>query len=375
MALLDSLKNEQLTPVETPETPENSIPSVKGSNNDAVTIGAMTYTKTGGVYVVSRPVYLAIRVRPGSKVRLSSQDLQLSDIKNIERVGSSFRGGDVLRGLTLEEEKTYLPTILGVSDVSQNWGLLTREYWANISKDVPIGEKPEDGLKLETGMYYATKEGLLAALQEENQEWATYKRNRELNREYQMKFDARFLHGTPINPADYVLWRYLLLYSECANTPEEANNSNRIRFYLFSEAQRKQQLAVTTDLKNKAYAHYLKIAGDTETVSNLIHVLNDEQGFIPPDGNEPYELVSAVERFMQAKPSRFLEIATDANLSTKAFIQRAIQAGILRRLPNSEIIMFGDNTTLGNTLAEAIDFINTPTNQEVAKIIKAQLDN
>lgn len=375
MALLDSLKNEQPTPEETPETPETSIPSVRSSNNDAVTIGAMTYTKTGGVYVVSRPVYLAIRVRPGSKVRLSSQDLQLSDIKNIERVGSSFRGGDVLRGLTLEEEKAYLPTILGVSDVSQNWGLLTREYWANISKDVPIGEKPEDGLKLETGMYYATKEGLLAALQEENQEWATYKRNRELNREYQMKFDARFLHGTPINPADYVLWRYLLLYSECANTPEEVNNSNRIRFYLFSEAQRKQQLAVTTDLKNKAYAHYLKIAGDTETVSNLIHVLNDEQGFVPPDGNEPYELVSAVERFMQAKPSRFLEIATDANLSTKAFIQRAIQAGILRRLPNSEIIMFGDNTTLGNTLAEAIDFINTPTNQEVARIIKAQLDN
>jgi hypothetical protein len=74
---------------------------------------------------------------------------------------------------------------------------------------------------------------------------------------------------------------------------------------------------------------------------------------------------------INSNPGEFLEVLKDKDLNTKALIEDYIQAGILRRLQNSSVIVEnGTNDIIGNTLNDAIAFFK---NAEQNKLKLAQL--
>jgi len=70
------------------------------------------------------------------------------------KIGSSFKHGSVLRGVTPQEEAVYLPELIGSDPLKQDWAIKTKEYWQNISVEIPAG----NGKELEIGFKYPTKE-------------------------------------------------------------------------------------------------------------------------------------------------------------------------------------------------------------------------
>src|SRR6266403_4273174 len=145
--------------------------------------------------------------------------------KNIEsmeegnwKVGASIKNNDVCRGLSFDEEETYLPMLIGVQPKNDNWQKVTTDYWNNISKLIP-----KDGIELEVGFNYKDKES-------KDGQPATKEVDNAFKGE-SAKEEDKWQFGFPINVVDYVLWRYCLVYSHVANKKEVTSKSHNIRFY------------------------------------------------------------------------------------------------------------------------------------------------
>lgn len=264
---------------------------------------------------------------------------------HIRKLGSIFKGQKPLSGLSVEEEKKYLAGILGISPTSQEWDKAVRSYWANVSCEVP----PGDGLKLQVGMAYNSEED---ADNEEN--------------------------GTPLVLEDYILYRFALVHSRVANKAEDAYKSPKIEFYLYSEEKALNDSHSLLKKKQEAYAEYLKIATDESVISAILRLTKDSSD---PDGKRYFQpsFMSrkqkdiAIEKVVVENPTHFLTLVKDKSLSTKAFIEECISEGKLTRLPNTDTIMYGDNTTLGYNLGEAVAFLNDKKNIQILNTLTAQL--
>lgn len=299
----------------------------------------------------NKTVYIRRIPIPG---RLPGQNLDESK----QKIGSGFKGSSVLRGLSFKEEIKYLKEIIGLSPESPNWEMTTKTYWANISKDVP-----KDGVILEVGLKYTSKEDY----------------------EYDQKEAPRDFNGTltehkgyPINMADYILWRYCLLYSRVANTPEDIGKSPKIEFYLFNKDKEIADKAKILNSKRKAQQVMWKRLSERDWVDYVLTVLMaQDKGQNKKDvrtlaamSEEEKDIM--LDELVTGNPSGFLAIAEDKNLEIKSFIELCIASGKLERIPNTDTITM-DGTALGNSLMEAVSFLNNPKNNQVYLTLKAQM--
>lgn len=274
------------------------------------------------------------------------------------KIGSSYRGNSVLRGLTILEEKRLLPIIIGISPDSPNWESSTRDYWNNISKDVPL-----NGLELEVGLRYDNVDDL------------NYDSKLQEDLEFKSKVN---LKGTPINPADYILWRYCRVYSRVANDLEDINKSAKIEFYIYSKNKETEAKKAILNLEKEANKLYYTSLADREWINHTLRVL------ISLDKSNKYTALSlenmsedekdiAINEYLKNNPSLFLAIGKDKNLQTKSFIESCITKNILQRIPNTSVITF-EAETIGNNLDEAVTFLNNPKNGTVKETLKARLN-
>jgi hypothetical protein len=273
------------------------------------------------------------------------------------KIGSSYKGTSVLRGLTLEEEKRFLPSIIGISPESQNWENATKDYWNNISKDVPL-----TGLELEIGIIYNNIEDL------------NFDNNLYENTIFKAKVGIK---GTPINIADYILWRYCKVYSRVANDIEDINKSAKIEFYIYSKDKETQTKKALLDLEKEANKLYYSSLGDRDWINHTLRVLTSL------DKTNKYtvsniELLTddekdiALNEYLKSNPALFLAIGKDKNLEIKAFVETCVAKNILQRIPNTSTITF-DNETIGNTLEEVVAFLTNGKNTSVVNTLKARL--
>lgn len=274
------------------------------------------------------------------------------------KIGSSFKGASVNRGLTFEEEKKLLPSLIGIDDKSPNWENETKMYWCNISKDVP----PDNGIELEVGLRYETEEDY------------NYDKNLPLNSRFSAFVN---LKGTPINLADYILWRYCLVYNKVANDLAHAYDSPNIEFYLFNKDKEIQDKKILQTQKQNAFKLLMANMGDREWVDCMLRVFiaSDKASNIylkdlPTTGEDEKDIL--LEEYMTKFPDRFVALGNDKNLTLKSFIELAVTLGILNRVPNTTTITM-DGTTIGNTTEEVVAFFNNPKNANTYATLKAQL--
>lgn len=300
---------------------------------------------------VSRVVYIRRRPLPPS---IPGQNVEEAKSK----IGSSFKGGSVLRGLTFEEEVRFLQGTLGINKESQNWEKATKDYWSNITKYIPSG----DGLKLEIGFRYVKKADYEADLAAPEVDGAIVNPK-----------------GTPINLDDYILWRYCLLYSEVARNVEDVGKSPKIRFYIFSKDKEVKDKTAKLKVKKEAEKLYNQRIGEREWVHHMLTTLvaddkrNDKKYQLRDLRNvSEDEKDIALDEYLTLNPTKFLEVGEDRHLETKAFIEQAILNGKLHRIPNTSAIVH-DGVTIGNTMEQAVAFFNNTDNVEWVRTIKAQV--
>lgn len=299
----------------------------------------------------SKTVYLK---RKENKDRLPGQNLD--DHK--DKIGSAFKGASVLRGLTFNEEEKYLQGIMGISKSSQDWEKETKKYWCNISKDVPAGK----GLELEVGLRYTTQE--------------EYDYDQKLfKNEDGVIEDCK---GTPLNIADYILWRYCLVYSRVANIPEDKDKSPKIDFYLFSKDKEIQDKKKTLNVKRKANQLYYQRIADRSWVDFILTIL------VAKDKSPLKKTIAEIARmsddekdilldsYASEDPEAFVALGEDKNLEIKSFVELCIASGKLSRIPNTDTITLEGNT-IGNSLSETVAFLLNPKHSQTYQTLKAQL--
>lgn len=256
----------------------------------------------------------------------------------LNKIGGSLRNGVTNRGLDPEEERLYLPSLIGSDPQKPDWAIATENYWKNISVEVP---DKENGLELEVGFKYRTEE------------------DKKLGKD-----------GVPINAADYVLWRYCLVYSKVANSIDEKDKSPKIVFYLFDKAIEKEQKLNNVKAKKEAYAKYLEISDDIELITNILLVMEVSRD-IPLKKSDK---LIALDSIVSERPTEFLKVISDKNLLTKAFIEKCLDKKFLSIVPNTQTYMRGDEVVAYNKL-DLITKLQSPEGEGLKTLLEASIKN
>lgn len=300
----------------------------------------------------SHIVYLR-RVPPKNQLPTSGNYVD----ESIHKIGSAYRNKAVLRGITPEEEKRWLPQIIGVQSDSPDWQRQCENYWLNISKEVPLGEQ---GVKLEVGLRYENEEDY-----ETDEKSAKDVNGVTLNPK-----------GNPIDVVDYILWRYCLLYNKVANNFEDVGKSANIDFYLFSKLREVKEKAVAFNLRKESSQLLFANLSDRAWVSFILRlfVQEDKAGKYTIQELETLdesEKDVALEEYMTKNPAKFIAWGKDKNLKLRADLELWIAQGLLSRIPNTQSVSH-DGVTIGNTTEEVMTYLNNPKNKSILDTLTAQ---
>jgi hypothetical protein len=264
----------------------------------------------------------------GSAFKLPIEILDTTE----DRISSQFKRGtqDVLRGLTTEEEKIYLPAIVGVAPSSEKWEEATKIFWANMSIIVP-------------------KEGLI------------------LNKAVK--------DGKPENVQDYIRYKFILAHSEVAMN-EKSLEWPQHRYFIIDGNEVKKEQDAAFEKRLKANKEYLMLQTD-EGKQKIEWVATELR-----EKGETFDRKSAREmlKFIEMKKdevkdkvpvglNRFLRVALDPNLEQKAMLNKLLEHGIIDLNGNS---YFYDGDILG-VAEEAIAWIKNPLNSKAMLEIQEKL--
>lgn len=234
------------------------------------------------------------------------------------RIGSVYtKGGDILKGLTIAEQKKWLPEILGIAPTEAGWAKEARRYFANLTIEVPA-----EGVTLNI------------AMDEE---------------------------GNPINVVDYIKYRFAMDHPHVST--DENSSAGR---YFISDPQKEEAAAVAdTRLRKDAYKQLILLGDDADRAVLVLKAAGVRTADLTPQ-----QVELELEDMLEDNPNEFIRICTDKNLDTVALIWDCVEAGVLRKSGNT--FLFGDEV-LGDDMEQAIRFLSLKKNSAMLLDIKAKL--
>jgi len=236
-----------------------------------------------------------------------------------EKIGATFtKTGEINSGLTLKEKKTLLPSLLGTNDTDPLFYNKVNEFFANLSINVKLDEP--------------------------------------------VILDVTMDDDIPQNPLDYIKWKFAKANPKVSSTKETENDCQFIMENpkLIMDAKKE-----TLSKKKGAYKEFIKLSASE---SKMKQVMVNAGIFDAKRDQSEWELI--LEEYVEKNPTGFMEILADANLETKFFINSCITAEVLRKVGTA--ILNGDQT-IGNTMEEAVIFIQDKANSDVFATLKARL--
>lgn len=306
----------------------------------------------------------------------------LDMLYNSYRIGSAMRFNDVLRGLTYKEEEDLLPDLIGTSAKSPEWKKATKEFWCNLTIEVePTDANGNGGLTLETGFVYPDKEAAARGNKEEVQELTAFNKALNAGKEYEMKFDTRLAAGRPINPMDFIQYRLILLHPLVANRVQDVYNSPRIQFYVHSQEIENKIQHESLEARKKAFSIFVKLCEDELKAKYVLALLERQIQAVAVKRKSTFDLGSSMgreiclEALAHEFPSKLISTYNDEHLVDKAFIEECIKQTYLRRVANTDTIMFNENTLIGYSLDESIVYLRDPKNKAIRQELEAKIQN
>jgi len=347
-------------------------------------------------------------------VKANTSAYLLANIKVIvpgpKIIGSSITGVNKMISLS-NELKVLMPSIIGLSSTSSDWDKMVKRYWDSLSEQInPIGKTLETGFTYDMtdtskteyiieinkqiennkGTKITTDEGLKNYIYErltkveETYNITVINANKLQEREkeealkdaYDTKYNAiwnieadHYKVGTPINPFEYLLWKYCLVYGDVANEFSFANKSTKIRFYLSSEDAKRELERIKIKTTNQAMAAYLKIIASRNEVINILFAMGLGDiifNIAKTASGEDLDLQLHVllKNEMDKDPAKFIASASDKNVAYKGLVEKYIAYNVLRRLQGTNIIVdYSDSAkVIGSSLEDAVSYFNNKEN-------------
>ena len=238
-------------------------------------------------------------------------------------LSSIFVGRQPLKGFDNDaEEIKYLTGVVDVGPLDKDWSKVVRKFWAELRIKVGF-----TGVSLEIGLYP---------------------------------------DGTPLNQLDYVKYRFAKKHLLVADTEDIMMADSRKRFYIFDAAKASLKKNANIQMEKQADREFIKSSEDPLRMRNILQVLSKTSSLNFTD--------EAVENMLfdlkRADSKRFLEIATDKDLDTRALISELISERVLLKVGLSLVHM---NETVANTEEEAISILKNPKNSGLLNIMKTKL--
>ena len=171
--------------------------------------------------------------------------------------------------------------------------------------------------------------------------------------------------GDPINPTDYVKYKFAL-----ANTQEvvatKAEATGNKRFYIEDPNKEIDAKYDLLKIKKEAFKEFYKLQDNAEKLNMIMSVL----GIDIRNLNEK-EKDLKIEDYINENPQRFIDVVSDKNLEVKSFIENCITAQVITKIGNT--YLDGD-IELGKSFDEAVMFLKDKKNSDVFVKLKARLE-
>jgi len=262
--------------------------------------------------------------------------------------------------------KSIMPTVISLNPDDPTWYKRVKYYWDSFGIKIPIG-----GKKLEIGFNFdindIERKKAIAELTTVAKKSEIVIDSDESLANYVLKNITEFekyKYGTPINPVSYLTWLFCLGHRKVAKQADDLQKSTNIEFILIDpkdiEDTRKSQHKISIEATKK----YLEILTDRTKVKDILYVKGINASTL-----DDLDADARLKQFVDTSPKEFLAIVNDPTVTIKARIERYCVSGILKRLPNSSIIVDStDNSILiGNTTDEAVVFFSSEASDKVAK--------
>jgi len=236
------------------------------------------------------------------------------------RVGSVFdRQGNLVKGLSLDEQKKYLPNILGIGPADPGWSNAVRRFYAELTIEVP-----QNGIELDIS----------------------------LNEE-----------GEPVAPLDYVKFRFAALHPHVA----EAEDSIGIgtRYYFFDPAKDEKIRVAETRQRKDAFKSLILICEDEPKMDQVLRAYGKR---ITLQSQDQKELM--LEELVDEDPAEFIRVCNDKNLEYVALINECLDTNVVRKSGNT--YLYGDEV-LGEDLEQTVRHLKLKRNSGMLQDIKAKL--
>lgn len=296
------------------------------------------------------------------------------------KIGSGIKSVDRLRTNKAELDK-YMPAILGLGTNDPKYGEMLNAWFYNISTPVP-----ETGLPLEVGFTYDTVEGMKAVLEKEKaiyEKFNNAKKSNPTDRDLAIEVrdkeiieleSSKYKYGFPINVANYILWRYCLVYGDVANDIALINKSGGIRFYIYDAVQERYKEEIEFNIRKQASIIYVKLLNEPMKVNEILWNYMGQSTDV--SALSEIDKFKALETLSKANPNNLISLYKDINLGLKARIEQMIHYGILRRLDGTSVIVDENNDVIGNDMSGVIAFFkNTERNKPQITTFTSKLQN
>ena len=284
------------------------------------------------------------------------------------RLGSSETA---VNTMLMKEELLQLtmPILIGKNPTDDDWQKSISNYWNSLAVDIP-----ENGKDLEIGFIFDLNDG--------NKIRKDYIKDLKLKSKItdsetlgnivmsQIPEEEKYRYGIPISPADYLLWTYCQKYRDVANTVNDIDKSSYIRFYIHDNEIVQKEKEALVDLSIKAHERLIDIIKSNEAdqkIYNILCVL-EPTDILDIDKLDSKGRQVRLWDIFSKNVTQFINTADDKNLDTKALIERLLNKHILRKMPNTDVVVDVEDASivLGNTVSEAVSWFALETN--VAKI-------
>jgi hypothetical protein len=200
-------------------------------------------------------------------------------------------------------------------------------------------------------------------------------RNFWATREAKVTLTKNDLHLDLSNPADYLKYKILLANKdEIAPSAEERLRKATYRFMIVEENYETSVKSNKFETSRRAMKAYDKIENDSEKLRNVLIALNKSVA----KSTKIEFLRGAIEAEIESDPAKFLAVVDDINFDTKMLIVSAVNAGIIRKSNHKYFSKSGEPLALAgeiNDLKGAINYLNSPANQEYYMHIQASLND
>lgn len=301
--------------------------------------------------------------------------------KRRDFIGSSVRSSQVLASNRAEVE-AYFPQLLGLSPNNENFISRLKQYLNNIQVRVD-----ELGVTFDCSFQFNHKRDYLKfKTQEEAIELQYKKANRQNIQELRKALDAKIMainnlesqlhaYGSPVNIAEYLLYRHCLLYRDIAKDTAIINSDPYVRFYFRDDTKdRKRQQKLRQEINN-AKRNYVEVIGNDD-MFDAVYIQYCVIAGLPIVNsmlNDRLEKEVQLDKFSMAEPVKFNNIVKDKDIEIKSFIELLISRGEFVRSKFNQNITTQDGEFIGANMKEAIAWAKDPDNANVIAAFKNKL--